>query len=495
MILMYHKVAPDSPTMWWVDVDNFYQQLHALRDRHVVYLDDYDPTNPDHVVITFDGVYRNIHEFAAPLLQRFGFPFELFISGQHIGASNDFDSIEPKAEFAGLEELASMVAMGGRLQWHSHSHINLKGVRDPEAIASELDVADDLRQLDPSGFRWFAYPHGDFDSDLKEAVKNRFVGALSCNQGTDTDRYALNRETATNELRLRKQSVSVVIASYNYGAYLVEAIESVLRQTVPPDEILISDDHSTDDTWMIAQDFARRYPDLIRVNRNEENLGIINHFNKAIRLTHGDYVCILGADNRFRSDFLERTSALLGTDPNMSVAYTDVALFGPRADQVAADQIKLWPGRKVANKFWIIQYPEFDEAARHLLKERNFIHGSSLFRRAAFEAVGGYQDAKPLPEDYNLFRRFIDAGWSAGHLALPLLEYRQHSRDQANIQANSEALMHHYREGIRQYQEQLATLRNYIEQTHASVAWKIAAPVRVFEHFVRRRLDKWKKQV
>ena len=64
MILLYHKVDIESKTMWWVDVDNFYRQMHEISSKNVVYLDDYDRNNPSHISITFDGVYENIYQYA-----------------------------------------------------------------------------------------------------------------------------------------------------------------------------------------------------------------------------------------------------------------------------------------------------------------------------------------------------------------------------------------------------------------------------------------------
>ena len=55
-ILMYHKVAPENPTIWWVTVDQFWNQMQELSSYQVVSLDDYDPKDPTHVVITFDGL-------------------------------------------------------------------------------------------------------------------------------------------------------------------------------------------------------------------------------------------------------------------------------------------------------------------------------------------------------------------------------------------------------------------------------------------------------
>src|SRR5438270_1008177 len=122
MILMYHKVAPVSPSMWWVKTDEFYRQMWELQDKKVVYLDDYDPNDASHVVVTFDGIYKNVLTYAAPILKKFNYPFELFITSDYLGRNNEFDAVEPLADFTTVEELQELERLGGRVQWHTRSH-------------------------------------------------------------------------------------------------------------------------------------------------------------------------------------------------------------------------------------------------------------------------------------------------------------------------------------------------------------------------------------
>ena len=433
MILMFHKVHPDSPTLWWVRVNDFYRQMSELTSKEVVYLDDYDIQNPNHVVITFDGIYKNVLEFAFPILKKFNYPFELFITSNYIGSDNEFDIIEPRANFTDKEELSKLVKGGGRLQWHTKSHINLKKVVDNNIIAEELSIPEDIKSIDPNGFKWFAYPHGEFNDIVVAETKKRFIGALSCNQGNDSDKYVLNRLTVVNETSLKENKISCIIASYNYGDYLVEAVESVLNQTILPDEILISDDSSDDDTQLIAEGYVKQYPKLIKYNRNKTNLGIVDHFNKAISLTNGDYVFFLGADNRLVSNYIEECYKILESDNNIGIAYTDYALFGSRAKIEYERFNENRKGEVRLNTYYQIEFPEFD-SHNDLVEEMkvgNFIQGSSMFKRVAFDEVGGYKKSNNA-EDYNLFKRIIDKGWEAKKARKTNLEYRQHSASQAN---------------------------------------------------------------
>lgn len=471
MILLYHKVHPESKTCWWVDVEAFYQQMLALHGRKVVYLDDYDPADPNQVVITFDGVYRNILEYAAPLLEEFGYPFELFITSDYIGRDNAFDTGEPSATFADETELTALIAMGGRLQWHSRTHVNLARITDRECIRFELGVPENLRRLDPSGFRWFAYPHGDFNEIVVEEARVRFAGGLSCIQGNDHDRFVLNRQIVTNDTVIKPRGrVAVIIASYNYGCYLPEAVESVLRQTRLPDEIHIVDDCSDDNTEEIGRYFADKRPGQTQFHRNVNNLGIVKNFNDAVSRTCSDYICILGADNRMRSDYIERLAALLDIHSNAAVAYTDFALFGPRAGVIYNQFPSEQRGRVIRDYFYLISFPDFTPDARQLLEHGNFIHGSSMFRRTAYEQVGGYLREDGVPEDYHLFLRIVRAGWGAIRCPLPLLEYRQHSREQANIRLSTHAEAQFYRKVVAERDGQIASLHQAMAERDGQIA-------------------------
>ncbi|NIQ15566.1 MAG: glycosyltransferase, partial [Candidatus Dadabacteria bacterium] len=253
----------------------------------------YNPQNPKHVAITFDGVYENVYTYALPILRRFKYPFELFVVGDTIGMGNAFDQhVEPPAKFANFEQLKTMTRYGGRLQWHTRSHQDLSKL-NKEQLSHELMVPNKIREMDREGFRWFAYPNGNLSFPLIENVRQRFEGAVSCVQGDNIDKYQLNRLTVTDETRFGKSTVSLIIPNYNYGHLAAEAIESAIAQTSPPKEILFIDDYSQDRSIEVA----KRYQDKIKIVKNDKNLGIVGNFNKAVSLTSGDYICFLGADN------------------------------------------------------------------------------------------------------------------------------------------------------------------------------------------------------
>jgi hypothetical protein len=128
---MYHKVSLTAETIWWVTADAFRAQMQSLKRFNVVRLSEYDPSNPSHVVITFDGVYRNVYQYAFPILEEFGFPFELFVIGSHLGGDNGFDTVEPRCEFCTLDEVREMQeGLGAVRPPHSPTPIPVLAISD-----------------------------------------------------------------------------------------------------------------------------------------------------------------------------------------------------------------------------------------------------------------------------------------------------------------------------------------------------------------------------
>jgi glycosyltransferase involved in cell wall biosynthesis len=113
-------------------------------------------------------------------------------------------------------------------------------------------------------------------------------------------------------------TVSFVVPCYKLGHLLSECIRSILSQTYPHFEVLIMDDCSPDNTEEIAKSI--RDP-RVKYIRNEQNLGLLDNFNKGIGLSRGKYVWIISADDYLRRTYiLGRYVKLMELNPN--VGYT-----------------------------------------------------------------------------------------------------------------------------------------------------------------------------
>lgn len=112
---------------------------------------------------------------------------------------------------------------------------------------------------------------------------------------------------------------SIVIPTYNGADFVEQALLSVLNQTRPADEIVISDDNSSDDTLAICQ----KYTDRIKIYRNLQGpSGFVNGWNHAIEKATGEYISILHQDDLLASTFLEEVEKALAVYPDVKHLFT-----------------------------------------------------------------------------------------------------------------------------------------------------------------------------
>lgn len=121
--------------------------------------------------------------------------------------------------------------------------------------------------------------------------------------------------------------ISIAMTTYNGEKYIERQLESIFSQTLPVDEIIICDDNSKDRTIEIIGRFIEKnQTDKIRLVHNQENLGYIRNFYKAISLTKGDYIFLADQDDIWHADKIERTLQVL-KDKNASVVCTNCSLM------------------------------------------------------------------------------------------------------------------------------------------------------------------------
>src|SRR5438067_55835 len=105
-------------------------------------------------------------------------------------------------------------------------------------------------------------------------------------------------------------TLSVLIPTFNHGVYLPTAVEAILAQSRPPDELIILDDCSTDGTNDVVSDLAHRNRRIQHL-RNAVNLGAIRSMNRLLGLASGDYVFFAAADDRVLPGLFEDSLSLL----------------------------------------------------------------------------------------------------------------------------------------------------------------------------------------
>jgi len=109
--------------------------------------------------------------------------------------------------------------------------------------------------------------------------------------------------------------------NYNHAEFLPKALQSLVERERVPDELIVVDDGSTDNSWNIIQEFAAKYS-CIRALQNEKNMGAMFTVHRAFELATGDYVCGAAADDFVLPGFFEKSMALLAKHPEAGLCCT-----------------------------------------------------------------------------------------------------------------------------------------------------------------------------
>lgn len=205
--------------------------------------------------------------------------------------------------------------------------------------------------------------------------------------------------------------VTCIIPVYNAGSYLAESIESALSQSRPPDEIVVVDDGSTDNSASVAG----RYADAVTCIR-QSNAGPASARNRGLRHASGTMIAFLDADDWWHPEALERHLAHFASCPDAEL-------------QVSLAHVEhVWePGARHLHEHYS-RRGIVDAMPGYLLQ-------ASLIRREAIDRVGPFDPEFLILEDADWFSRARHAGVSMEMLPETLVFRRMHGANLTVVRA------------------------------------------------------------
>ncbi len=177
--------------------------------------------------------------------------------------------------------------------------------------------------------------------------------------------------------------LSVILPNYNHGRYLEDAVVAIAGQDRPPDEIIVIDDASTDDSLAILRGLQAHYT-CLQILVNETNQGAILTLERGLHRARGRYVYFAAADDRVLPGFFSMALGMLEAAPDVGLFCAETIL----ADGLSGRRIGIRPAvRPIARRGRLS--PAGVEAL--LRRADHFIHtGSSVLRRTTVIAKGGF---------------------------------------------------------------------------------------------------------
>lgn len=293
----------------------------------------------------------------------------------------------------------------------------------------------------------------------KAAVANHNVLFSSVKYATDSGKEKDFSEALTHvrnsiqELltpltyKLSSADITVVIPTYNRATYLPGAIESVIRQTRPPKEIIVIDDGSIDTT----PEIMKRYPQITYIH-NTDNRGVSAARNTGWKMAKTNWIAFLDSDDEWDKKKLEAQINYLNTHPYYEIIQSQELWIrnGKHLNQKKYHQ-------KQAGFIW------------NLSLERCMISPSSvLLKKSILEKYNGFDETLPACEDYDLWLKITREHLVGLDTHISLIKYgghsdqlsAQHSLDKYRIKSLKNQLQ---KEKMPQYIKKLTALINQKE--------------------------------
>src|SRR5205814_1057756 len=171
------------------------------------------------------------------------------------------------------------------------------------------------------------------------------------------------------------------MCTYNGGRYVGEQLDSIAAQTRRPDELIICDDRSTDETVRVVEEFAKSAGFGVRLYVNGRNLGSTKNFERAIGLCGGELIALADQDDVWLPGKLERLEQEFERDPCAGLVFSDAEVVDERL-------------RPLGYTVW--QSLGFDARARKTFAEgsgfeallaRNVVTGAAMAFRSRFRGL------------------------------------------------------------------------------------------------------------
>ena len=246
--------------------------------------------------------------------------------------------------------------------------------------------------------------------------------------------------------------VHVCVPTYNYGRFLNQCVQSILRQTGVDACVLVIDDASTDDTAKLGERLAAE-DSRVEFRRHTVNQGHIATYNEGIEWAGGDYFLLLSADDMLTDGALARASLLMEAHPEVGFVHGRQISFSSEAPCCSpADFDPVSSGARISS------CGEFIESCCR--SSINAISTPTVVVRTALQKkAGGYRKQLPHSGDLEMWLRLAADGCSVGKLSTAQAFRRYHSHQMyrtyaplADVQQREAA----FETLLREHQHQLA---------------------------------------
>lgn len=201
---------------------------------------------------------------------------------------------------------------------------------------------------------------------------------------------------------MQKYSVLMSLYRNENPEYLKLSLDSIVAQTVKPDEIvLVEDGELTSELYSVVDGFKKKYPDIMHIVKNEKNLGLGPSLQKGVTICRNEMIARMDTDDIAIKDRCEKQLDFFENNKDVAILGGQIEEFIKNVDNITGKRI----------------VPTKDFELKNFMKKRcPFNHVTVMFKKSDILSVGNYQ-AWFCNEDYHLWIRLADANKKFSNLS------------------------------------------------------------------------------
>jgi len=268
--------------------------------------------------------------------------------------------------------------------------------------------------------------------------------------------------------------ISVSIITYNHQEYIREALESVLIQEGDFDlEIVVGEDYSTDKTREIVEEFALKYPDIIKPIYQEINVGHYQNFVDVINLCSGDYIAQLDGDDYMLPNKLQKQIEFMQKHKECALVFHNLKLIGEWIKDNTFNN-------PLSEKETIVDIDKFVEIGL-----AHWGNSSKLYRRSCFPPEGILNELRCIG-DQHLHLQNARFG-KIGYIPEVLGVYRKHSNGLSQRNKNIDQIDCALRDLVLTYKNayRYGVARDIVDRRLAFVYYDTACQYLLFKEYYK----------
>ena len=212
-------------------------------------------------------------------------------------------------------------------------------------------------------------------------------------------------------------TLSVVMPNYNHARYLADAITGIAAQSRPPDEFLILDDASTDDSLEVIEPYLKQYP-FLRLIRHERNRGVIAANQRLFAEASGELLFAAAADDVRLPGFFQRAVQMAEQYPQAGLVFGAIGMIDEAGRRMGRIDVRRWREPLCADPQRFLQEYLMVELPAHSPCS------GAIYRREALQEAGGYRPDLGSWSDTFAFRA-IGLKYGVCYLAEEVAQFRK----------------------------------------------------------------------